>query len=124
MTKLLPVLLLGALPALVAAQSDGPFSSVDCIGTAPDAEPGTAAYFARDANNQLCGLRRLGDIAQHPTVALPAVATLLNILPEQSDPWRLPACCDRCSHWMRRRVILIANPTATTGSASASSSTA
>jgi hypothetical protein len=83
----LVVLCLGALtPAPLLAVGQPPLPApLDCEGPAPDAEPGTPEWAARDAANMRCAQERHVDQAQHPTGLLPGDPFPLY------DPYRLPA---------------------------------
>lgn len=67
---------LGLLVASVSgtAMGAGPIDDVvpvDCAGPAPDAQPGTPEWTARDAGNMYCAEQRHLDQLMHPVVALP-----------------------------------------------------
>ena len=64
LTLALAGLLGGMVPSVRAASVD--VSPIDCLGPAPDAEPGTNEWTVRDRQNIYCALERLADTAQHP----------------------------------------------------------
>ena len=46
-----------------------PVEPIDCLGPAPDAEPGTPEWDQRESENVFCANQRLADRAQHPGAA-------------------------------------------------------
>lgn len=57
--------------------------ALDCLGPAPEAEPGTPAWHARDAANVACAEQRLTDTTMHPLVTTTTRAPVY-------DPYREP----------------------------------
>lgn len=72
-----------ASTALLAA-APASAQAVDCAGPAPDAEPGTPEYYARDVANTYCTQERHLDQAQHPLSIIPADGSAI------ADAYRLP----------------------------------
>jgi pimeloyl-ACP methyl ester carboxylesterase len=65
---------------------------VDCEGPVPDAEPGTAEYLARDANNTYCAVQRHLDQTLHPVSPLPASTESFGLAPMTfTDAYREPS---------------------------------
>jgi pimeloyl-ACP methyl ester carboxylesterase len=78
-----------ALPASVPAQATDP---VDCEGPAGDPDPGTAEWYARDANNMFCAEQRHLDQAAHPVTQLPASGSMQGLAPMSfTDAYREPS---------------------------------
>lgn len=77
------------LPQGAAAQATSP---VDCTGPAPDAEPGTAAWHAREANNIYCATERHLDQTLHPVSPLPVSTETFGLAPMSfTDAYREPS---------------------------------
>jgi pimeloyl-ACP methyl ester carboxylesterase len=82
-----------ALPISAPAQST---DSVDCVGPAPDAEPGTAEWDERDADNMFCAGQRHSDQTQHPVSPWPVSGEAFGIAPiSLTDAYREPSRHDR-----------------------------
>lgn len=80
-----------ALATPSAAQMPQP-DLIDCEGPAPDAKAGTAAWFARDANNIACALQRHLDQALHPVSPLPLSGEIFGLAPMPlTDAYREPS---------------------------------
>lgn len=78
-----------ALPAAATAQTTNP---IDCESPAPNPEPGTAQWYARDANNIYCATERHLDQALHPVTPLPLSEETFGLAPMSlTDAYREPA---------------------------------
>jgi pimeloyl-ACP methyl ester carboxylesterase len=78
-----------APPTLAQRQPTDP---VDCEGPMPDAQPGTAGWFARDANNVFCATQRHLDQALHPVSPLPLSTSMHGLAPMSfTDAYREPS---------------------------------
>ncbi|MGH2982365.1 MAG: hypothetical protein ACRDKV_10030, partial [Solirubrobacterales bacterium] len=65
--------------------------TVDCEGPAPEAEPGSAGWFAREANNVFCASQRHVDQTLHPVSPLPASTSMFGLAPMSlTDAYREP----------------------------------
>src|SRR5687768_14444140 len=67
MIRLLP--LVATLIALAATPALAAPDAVDCTGPAPDAQPGTPAWFEREAENAFCATQRNLDTHTNPAYA-------------------------------------------------------
>jgi hypothetical protein len=85
-----------------------PSDPIDCAGPAADAEPGTAAWFERDARNAFCAVQRHLDQALHPVGPLPISPEIEGLAPMPlTDAYREPSRHD--GKRFRFRATTIAN---------------
>jgi pimeloyl-ACP methyl ester carboxylesterase len=78
--------------ALAAPAASAQQSVTDCEGPAPDAQPGTAEWTTRDANNMYCAVQRHADQTLHPVSPAPASTAIHGLAPMSfTDAYREPA---------------------------------
>jgi pimeloyl-ACP methyl ester carboxylesterase len=83
-----PLLVCVALAAPAGARAAGP----DCEGPAPDPQPGTTEWRARDADNMFCAAQRHLDQARHPGSVAPVSAATFGLAPMSlTDAYRVPS---------------------------------
>ena len=86
------VLAVGALALALPAESPAQGGGVDCGGAAPDAQPGTPEWDARDQNNTFCATQRHYDQSLHPVSPLPASPEMEGVAPlSLTDAYREPS---------------------------------
>jgi hypothetical protein len=100
----LVLLLLGALLQASPAYSQST-SAIDCVGPAGDPQPGTPAWYQREADNAYCGEQRAYDTASNPLFASGWVQMEARHHGEdfRADPFRDPLML-RGSRFRYRRV--------------------